>query len=120
MEPLTALELFLSHALLQRSNRYISFVQKSKSRSKFLDTIYHKLEEDLDPKYFVDSLPVDILSSPGYLFEPPQMFGSKIVNLSDIANSHAESCLAISASGLSGIYCPETYIDSRKYILLST
>jgi len=118
MQALVALEVFLSRALCHRRERYIEFAKKPKTRKKFLDAIYHDLERDLDPAYFVESLPSEISLSSGYVFQAGGQFGAPLLSLEELIASHAESCLAVSTSGQAGIYCPETHIDSRRYIVL--
>ncbi len=110
-----ALKVFLNTALLNKKERYLGFISKSKNRNKFLDTIYHELEGDLDSSYKSKSLPANAWELPGLLFEPPNTFGEPILSLKDADSNLTDAFLVISVDGKYAIHGPETFIDSRAY-----
>ena len=120
MDSISALENFLRRALVRRQDRYITFIQSTKSRSKFQRALFHELQDDLDHNKIVDSLPDEALDLAGYLYRGEGEFCSEIERLRDIYESQDDSCLAISDSGFIGIYCPETFVDSRCYLMLES
>ncbi len=115
MNEAQALQEFLSRALGRRRERYLQFVGREKSRGKFLAAICHDLEWDLDANKSVKSLPARVLDCPGFLFESPKRFGEPLASMRELVESPAESCLGISTDGLAGVYCPESFIDSRMF-----
>ena len=88
---LEALKVFLSLALTRRTERHISFASNEKTRSKFLQSIYHDLEKDLDCARAIPGFGDTILDSPGYLFEPDDTFGEKFACFRDILESNRDS-----------------------------
>ena len=116
MDAQEALETFLSRALVRSKRaRVLGFIAKPKSRAKFLDAIYHDLENYLDRAKQVDSLPKSVVSMPGYKYQPPEIFGQPIPNLSEFYYGLDESYLVVTIDGKYGIHGPETYSDSRAF-----
>ncbi len=115
MEAEQALKIFLDSALSSKKERYVGFVSKKKTRSKFLSAIYHELEGNLDASKKVTALPEHALAMPGYKFEPPNSFGEPITTLDAICNTSDESFLVVSVDGKYGVHGPETFIDSRAF-----
>lgn len=49
---------FLSRALTsRRRDRFVGFVSKSMTRDKFLNSLWHDLIDEFDPRFVVPSLP---------------------------------------------------------------
>ncbi len=115
MDANEALIIFLNKALIIKKERLLGFLNKSKNHNKFLNTIYHELEQCLNPSFIIESLPEKILLSKGYLYEPNCGAGEMISSLQEIAESSMDSFLAISQDGKYAIHGPETFIDSRTY-----
>lgn len=115
MDATDALVTFLRRALTNRVERYVEFASKPKTQKKFLEALCHELEGALDADAAIASLPNDALNLPGYLYAPPREFGIPIPSLREVADSHDDSCLAISQDGRAAVYCPETYVDSRLH-----
>ncbi len=116
MDATEALKTFLFNALVKtRRQRLINFAAKPKTQSKFLDAIYHDLEDCFDNSKRVDALPDSVVSMPGYKFQPPESFGHPIASLGDYYRGSAESYLVVTIDGKFGIYGPETFIDSRAF-----
>ncbi len=112
MEAQAALQRFLKGALLQKHDRYLGFVAKPKSRSKFLRAIDHDLERELDGALRIANLPAG-RPIKGFRFAPPDDFGSPVSDLRQLLRSSEDSFLAVSEDGQYGILSPETYIDDR-------
>ena len=112
MEAQAALQTFLSGALLRKRDRYLGFVAKPKTRSRFLRTIDHDLERELDGALRIAHLPVD-RPIKGFRFAPPDEFGSPVSDLRQLLQSCDDSFLAVSEDGQYGVLSPETYIDDR-------
>lgn len=119
MDEISALIEFLGRGLARRKNRYIDFASRPKTRKKFLASIYHDLESDLDMSACVTSLPDSILDQPAYWYSPPKQYGEPVPSLRDLFDSQDDAFLAITQDGKAGIYQPETFIDSRRLFLWS-
>ena len=115
MDAKQAIETFLAKALKNKKERYLGFVSKPKTQRKFLDSIYHDLQDVLDDKKKIDSLPKHVLSMSGYKFQPPNHFGEPISSISEICDSFDESFLVVTSDGRYGIHGPESYIDKRAF-----
>jgi hypothetical protein len=113
MEAQLALEIFLKGVLTWRRERYLGFINKPNTQTKFLETIYHILEGDLDISKAINKLPSKTTPIPGYWFAPPNEFGISVIDIQEFCNSHEDSFLVISQDGQFGIHSPETFIDSR-------
>ncbi len=110
----SALKSFLGTALRRRKKRYLGFIEKPKTRGKFLDAIYHVLEEDLDSDKRIEKLPQGSVPISGYRFAPPNEFGIPVDDLREVCSSSDDSFLVISSDGQFGVHGPESYIDSRS------
>ncbi len=110
-----ALETFLQHVLTSKKDRYIGFISKPKNHAKFLNSIYHELEEILDSTKKVDHLNERTLAMKGYKFEPNNIFGEPIDSLGEACKVLNDSFLVVSEDGKFAIYGPETFFDSRAY-----
>jgi len=110
-----ALKSFLNKALIRKKERYIGFILKPKTQGKFLNLIYHELENDLDESKKINQLNEKVLAKSGYKFMPPNIFGEQIMAIKEAYTSSDESFLIVSSDGKHAIYGPETYIDSRAF-----
>lgn len=115
MEAKEALERFLMKALFKKKERLLGFVSKPKTQPKFLNLIYHELDESLDDSFQVKSLDEEVLSMPGYKFEPPNNFGESISQMAEACDSFSDSYLVVSIDGNYAIYGPEHMIDERRF-----
>ncbi len=109
----TALRRFLAGALARKRDRYLGFIEKPKTRAKFLNAIHHELEMDLDRSKTIAALPPGRNPIPGYHFAPPDEFGIPVEDLREVCRSAEDSFLAVSEDGQFGVHGPETLADSR-------
>jgi hypothetical protein len=115
-----ALRTFLAGALIRRRDRYLGFVAKRKNHVKFLGTIYHELERDLDKARQIAAFPAGDVPIPGYRFAPPEEFGAPVGDIREVCASSEDSFLVVSEDGQYGVHGPETYIDDRAIYHVET
>jgi hypothetical protein len=113
MVEVSALQQFLERALCHHKERYLDFITRPKARNKFLQSLYHELEDCFDASRSVKSLPAVALDSPALQYQPPKDFGVPLASLREALESEDDSFLAITLDGTAGIFQPETFRDSR-------
>lgn len=112
-ESQTALITFLQKALKKKRSRVIGFATSKHTKKKFLDLIYHELEDLLGEDKAITELPEKVLRSPVYVFEPPDTFGHKAPSMRDVYDSSDDSWLAVTEDGVYAVHSPETRLDDR-------
>ncbi|MEM7227116.1 MAG: hypothetical protein AAF495_29380 [Pseudomonadota bacterium] len=114
MDAVTALQTFLAGALAWKHERYIGFVAKPKTQTKFLREIYHGLDSDLDDAKAIPKLPASRGPLAGYRYAPPDEFGTPVADIRKECDSIDDSVLIVSSDGRFGIYTPESDCDGRR------
>lgn len=104
----------------QKRDRYAGFLANEKGRRKFLASLDHDLERNIEPKVLVESLSEMQWRSPAVLFSST---GAMNTEFSSLRHAHEEApweggWLAIDAAGTYGIYRPEGRTDDEMFIKL--
>ena len=116
MKSSDALLVFLDRALARKKERVIGFASKRKTRTKFLDMLYHQLPALFDERVVVEDLPERAWKAPAYLFIPPDEFGGVGHALGDVFEAEDGPILCISSDGRYGFFKDETYVDETCII----
>ena len=120
MEYETLTKFMRSIVTKQKRDRYAGYIVSEKGRKKFLASLDHDLEKDIEPKVIVQSLSDIQWNSPAVLFSSA---GAINAEFSSLRYAYDEApweggWLAISASGTYGVYRPEGKTDNEVFIKL--
>ena len=121
MDAAETLSVFLSKAVVAaKRERYIEFALSTKTHRKFLASLDHDFERDINPSTTVSSLDSTALQIPGYLYSSDGGFGTVLSHLSDASNvgSPHGGWLGVGQTGLLAIYLPEGRADDVVFFKL--
>lgn len=108
---------FLHGSLAAKRARVVDFASRAKTRSKFLDLLYHQLGDLVRPSSIVEQLPSLAWSQPALRFKPPAEFGAAVGTLREAHAQGGQNELVITADGRFGYWRDETYVDSEILLI---
>lgn len=103
-----------------KRDRYLGFLVNEKGRKKFLASLDHDLEKDIDPKVLAPSLSYEQWQSPALLFSSTGVMSTEF---SSLRQAHEKApweggWLAVGVTGTYGVYRPEGRVDGEVLIKL--
>lgn len=116
MVPEKALVHFLSKALMKRwKDRYISLVQTKHGKQKFLEDLWHQIEDRFDLAKSVPDFNRNVWGSPAFSFSQNNGFGQIEESMQAAFDTVGDGSLIIDKEGKYGIYLPEDKAEKVKY-----
>ena len=110
-----ALARFIKKVMLKRwRDRYLQMVRKKRGQQRFLDDLWHEMEDRLDPEKSVKRLPETVWAMEAYSFSGDE-FGIEEDSMKDAFESLIDGALIIDREGKYGIHKPEEFVDKIKY-----
>jgi hypothetical protein len=117
LTPDQALLVFLHGSLGAKRARVVDFASRAKTRSKFLDLLYHQVGGLVRASSVVAQLPSAAWGQAALRFKPPAEFGIPVATLRDAYAENGQNELVITADGHYGYWRDETYVDSEILLL---
>jgi hypothetical protein len=104
----------------QRRERYIGLLSNTKRHSKFLASLDHDLERDINTGKVVEKLSDPEWTSPCVVYSSQGVFGKydESIKLAYESAPWEGGWLIISETGAFGVYRPEGKMDDELYIKL--